>query len=248
MNTYVTGAVTTVQEYKQYTPEDAQVWKRLFNRQMEILPSIANSEYLEGVQTMGFNAEEIPNFKKINTRLGSLTGWNVVPVNGIIAPIDFFPLLAHKKFPSTTWLRPMHQLDFLPEPDMFHDVMGHLPLLSNQVFADFFQRIGVLGCQYQHVPKATAMLGCLYWYAVEFGLIQVENDTVKVYGAGILSSYGELQSALNKESVYLHFDVQRILNSSYDDSHIQQQYFVIESFEQLYNSMDEVEQLLIHVK
>jgi len=238
---------TLVQGYDRYTEEDKQVWKVLFERQMKILPVVASPEYLEGIEQMGFNADELPNFDKINARLAELTDWNVVAVPGFIEPVDFFPLLANKKFPATTWLRKMDELDFLPEPDMFHDVIGHLPLLSNQVFCNFFQKIGELGCQYLHKPKAVSMLGGLYWYAVEFGLIRSEQDELKVYGAGVLSSYGEIKSALSASSEYIPFDAERILNMSYDDSHVQERYFVIDSFDQLYNAMDEIKEILDRV-
>lgn len=228
----------------QYTLEDAAVWKMLFERQMTLLPQVASPEYLDGMAVLGFNANEIPNFERINARLAPLTGWQVVPAIGMVDPVDFFPLLANRQFPVTTWLRPMDQLDFLAEPDLFHDALGHLPLLSNPTFGDFFQRIGQLGVDYRDQPKAVAMLGCLYWNAVEFGLIQAEDGTLKVYGAGILSSYGEIQSALSEASTYCPFEAHDILHATYNDSHIQDQYFVIKSFEQLYHAMDEVEQLL----
>lgn len=227
--------------------QDAKVWKILFEQQMKILPTVASLEYLEGIKTMGFNANELPNFDKINARLKELTGWRIVGVPGIIDPIIFFPLLAERKFPATTWLREINQLDFLPEPDMFHDIMGHVPLLSNQIFCDFFQRIGKLGCQYLHNPKAVSMLGCLYWYTVEFGLIKSEKDSVKIYGAGVLSSYGEIQSALSQQSEYIPFDAERILNATYNDRCIQNKYFIIDSFEQLYHAMDEIKHILASI-
>lgn len=233
-----------LQAYDQYTTEDARVWKTLFERQMTLLPTVASPEYLAGMAVLGFNADEIPSFERINALLDPLTGWEVVAATGMVDPVDFFPLLANRQFPVTTWLRPMDQLDFLAEPDLFHDALGHLPLLSNPVFGDFFQRIGQLGVRYRQQPKAVAMLGCLYWNAVEFGLIQTEGGALKIYGAGILSSYGEIQSALSKASTYRPFDAQQILNASYNDSHIQDEYFVIDSFEQLYHAMDEVAQLL----
>lgn len=230
-----------------YTAEDAEVWKLLFEQQMEVLPTVASSEYLEGLQILGLNADELPNFEQINAQLAQLTGWGIVAVPGIIDPVDFFPLLAKRRFPVTYWLRAIDQLEFLPEPDLFHDVIGHLPLLSNQVFCDFFQEIGVLGCQYLENPKAVAMLGCLYWYAVEFGVIRSVGDDVKMYGAGILSSYGEIQSALSETSEYLPFDTALILRASYNDSHIQDKYFVIESFEQLYHAIDDIRGILASI-
>ena len=238
-------AVTQV--YDQYTAEDAQVWKTLFERQMKLLPSVASPEYLEGIKKVGFKADEIPNLEKINARLKALTGWEAVAAQGIVAPVDFFPLLANRQFPVTVWLRKMDELDFLAEPDLFHDALGHLPLLSNQVFCDFFERIGHLGMEYLHHPKAVSMLGCLYWYAVEFGLIQPEGGDLKIYGAGVLSSYGEIQSALSEQSEYLPFDAHQILHATYNDSHIQDKYFIIKSFEQLYHSMDEMQQILAQV-
>jgi len=233
-----------VQEYDKYTAEDAHVWRILFERQMDVLPKVASPEYLEGIEVIGFNANELPSFEKVNARLKELTGWSLVVVPGIIEEVDFFPLLADRKFPATTWLRKMSELDYLSEPDMFHDVFGHVPLLSNQTFCDFFQRIGELGVQHLDDAKAVAMLGRLYWFTVEFGLIQAKGNEMKIYGAGILSSHGETKFSLSDTPDHIPFDAELILNTPYENDRIQDKYFVIESFEQLYKSMEDVEQIL----
>ncbi len=231
------------QEYDRYTAEDFEVWKILFERQMKILPAMASAEYLEGINLIGFNKDSIPNFTDINTVLGKLTGWQIVVVPGIVAEQDFFKLLSQKKFPATTWLRKMSELDYLPEPDMFHDVFGHMPLLTHQIFCDFFQNLGIVGVKYSDNEKITAMLGRLYWFTVEFGLIN-DNGEKKIYGAGILSSHGETKFSLSDAPLHLQFNAETIMNTPYASDKIQDKYYVIESFNELYNSIETIDKVV----
>jgi phenylalanine-4-hydroxylase len=231
------------QDYALYTAEDFLVWKTLFERQMILLKELASSEYLESIKTVGFCAEKIPDFKALNEILGKETGWSLEVVEGIINEEDFFVLLSHKKFPATTWLRKLSELDYLPEPDMFHDVFAHVPLLTNQQFCDFFKAIGDLGVKHKQFPEVLVMLGRIYWFTVEFGLIQ-EKDKLKIYGAGILSSYGETKFSVSSKPTHLPFDAETIMNTAFENDKIQDKYFVIDSFDELYRSIALIEKIV----
>lgn len=238
------------QIYGKYKEEDFEVWNLLFNRQMAILPGLASTEYLEGIKKTNFSADKIPDFLELNQILREQTGWSLEVVPGIIPEREFFPLLANKKFPATTWLRKKSQLDYLEEPDMFHDVFGHVPLLTNKHFCDFFEALGELGVKYLENEKVISMLGRIYWFTVEFGLIR-ENSTVsvqardntmpetslRIYGAGILSSHGETKFCLSDVPAHLPFDTLSVMNTPFQNDRIQDKYFIIDSFEQLYNSI-----------
>ena len=228
------------QHYDQYTPSDFEVWKTLFSRQMTQLPQMASAQYLECLDTVGFHADSIPNFERVNAILGEATGWSLHVVPSIIPNSEFFPLLAQKKFPATTWLRPMESLDYLEEPDMFHDVFGHVPLLSHPTFCEFFNGFAKIGMRYLDRPDLLDILGRLYWFTIEFGLIR-EAGKLRIYGAGIMSSYGESQFSLSEAPTHKPFDVQEILATDYDNSRIQDLYFVIDGYEQLFDSLGTIE-------
>ncbi len=224
-----------VQEYDKYTEEDQQVWRSLFERQMEVLEGRASRVYLESVERIGFTADAIPRFEEVNERLADTTGWQVQVVPGLIPQREFFELLSQKKFPSSTWLRSMEQLDYLQEPDMFHDLFGHVPLLSYQPFCDYFQEFGRIALDHLDHEEAVLKLGRLYWFTIEFGLIR-EREDLRLYGAGLCSSPGEAKYCLSDEPDHLAFDVRQIMNTSYDIDRFQDRYFVIEDYEQLYAS------------
>jgi phenylalanine-4-hydroxylase len=231
------------QDYDLYTPEDFLVWKTLFERQMLLLEELASSEYLKSIKTVKFCAEKIPDFREVNEILGKETGWCLEVVEGIINEEDFFVLLSQKKFPATTWLRKLSELDYLPEPDMFHDVFAHVPLLINQKFCDFFRTIGDLGVENRTNPEILTMLGRLYWFTVEFGLIK-ENEKLKIYGAGILSSFGESKFSVSHEPQHLDFNVEEIMRTAFENDKIQDKYFVISSFDQLYDSIEQIRSIV----
>jgi phenylalanine-4-hydroxylase len=224
------------QVYSNYTKEDFKVWKVLFNRQMENLRKHASADYLEALGTIGFNEAEIPDFEKVNETLKPLTGWKIITVQGICPPVEFFRLLSQKTFTCTCWLRTMQELDYLEEPDMFHDVFGHLPLLTNPAYCEFFQALGSLGVKYIHDQEVIDMLERLYWFTIEFGLIR-ENEELKIYGSGIISSVGETLHAIGDRSKKFDFDVERIMDHSFRTDIIQEEYFVIESLEQLVDAL-----------
>jgi phenylalanine-4-hydroxylase len=233
----------TAQIYDNYTPQDFLVWKTLFDRQMEILPSIVSSKYLEALRTVKFSREKIPDFNEIAEILKPLTGWSIQVVPNISPQKEFFEFLSQKKFTSTCWLRTMEQLDYLEEPDMFHDVFAHIPLLSNEKYVSFFKGISDLALNHIDDPKAIELLGRIYWFTIEFGLIREYNE-LKIYGAGIISSMDETKNCLSKAATHLDFDVQGIFDTDFRTDILQDRYFVIDSFEQLYDSLPEIGHLL----
>lgn len=231
------------QDYAAYTAEDAQVWKILFERQIQNMPGRAATAFLDGLARIDFRADEIPNFERTNDHLRRLTGWEVVAVPGLIADDLFFQMLADRQFPAATWLRKMSQLDYLEEPDMFHDVFAHVPLLTNQAFVDFLQDLSRLALAHIRDPWAIELLSRIYWFTVEFGLIH-EPAGLRIYGAGILSSAGETKFSLSEAPAHLDYDVSRIMQTAYWKDKFQDKYFIISSYEQLYGSIPEIQSVL----
>ena len=232
------------QNYSNYTNEDHQVWGILFKRQMENLSKLASEAYLEGIEKIEFKSKFIPDFTETNKILNLLTGWSLRVVPGIIPVREFFVLLNERKFCATTWLRKMSQLDYLEEPDMFHDVFGHVPLLTNPVFCDFFHGLSRIALKFINNENALEMLGRMYWFTVEFGLIKEKGD-LKIYGAGLLSSPGESKFCLSNVPLRIPYNVRDILSTAYINDKFQEKYFVIDSYELLFNSLDEIESVLI---
>jgi phenylalanine-4-hydroxylase len=230
----------TKQIYSNYTSMDLLVWETLFTRQMEALKSVASSEYLIALQKVKFTKDKIPDFEEVSELLKPITGWSLEVVPNISPQKEFFEFLSQKKFTATCWLRTIEQLDYLEEPDMFHDVFAHVPLLSNVNYVNFFKGISDMALKYPDHPRAIELLGRIYWFTIEFGLIK-ENNELKIYGAGIISSPGETKHCLSNESDKLYFDVKKIFNTDFRTDILQNTYFIIESFEQLYNSLSEIE-------
>lgn len=169
--------------------------------------------------------------------------WSIHIVPGLIPAADFLALLAERRFCSSTWLRSMAQLDYLEEPDMFHDIYGHVPLFYDEHYSDFLCYIGELGRTYAHSEKAIALLERFYWFTIEFGLVR-ENGALKLYGAGIMSSYGEASAVFTASPVIRPFDLEAIASHSFVKSELQQEYFVLSSFRQLYESLPALEAML----
>jgi len=234
-----------VQHYERYTPEDFLVWKTLYDRQFEHLQLYAHKEYLNCLEKFSdvLHGERIPRFEELNARLMELSGWSIEVVPGLIPVDQFFHFLSQKKFCSSTWLRKMSQLDYLEEPDMFHDIFGHIPLLANTDYANFVHRFGELGVRYGHNKTVEKQLQRLYWFTIEFGLIR-QFDNNRIYGAGIISSYGETEHIFRDEIEVLPYDVEMILNNDFINSEIQTRYYRIDSFEELYNSVADLEKQL----
>ena len=233
------------QHYDHYTGEHQQVWRLLFDRQLDNLRDKASAGYLQSINAMkgALHGRSITRFDQLDEVLQSQTGWQIQVVPGFIPAEDFLGFLAERKFCSSTWLRNMQQLDYLEEPDMFHDIFGHVPLLLDAAYSDFMQRLGMLGLRYGGNPEAIAMLERYYWFTIEFGLIR-EGGATRIYGAGIISSFGEAKSIYTTNAVIRPFCLAHILEHDFVKSTMQNEYFELSSFSQLYESMDEVERIL----
>ena len=229
---YATGVVE--QPWSAYTRTDHEVWATLFERQQQLLVGRAGTEFLRSQRDMGMSAHQIPKFDDLNRMLRAATGWEIVGVEGLLPELVFFDHLANRRFPVTWWIRKPEQLDYLAEPDLFHDLFGHVPLLMNPVFADYMAAYGRGGVKAHALgPEALANLTRLYWYTVEFGLIR-EADGLRIYGAGIVSSKGESIHCLDSASPNrIGFDLERIMRTRYRIDSYQKTYFVIDSYEQL---------------
>ncbi len=233
------------QDYKGYTTEDHEVWSILYKQQMDALKGIATKDFFKGLELCGFASNAIPHIEKVNENLIKATGWQVYIVPGLIADKPFFEFLANKKFPVTTWIRKKEELEYLEEPDMFHDVFAHVPLLSIQNFVDFVQGLAIIALKYIDNSEAIEFLSRLYWFTVEFGLMH-EDQLLKIYGAGILSSIGESEYSIHNKNIPRYaYDVKKIMQTPYYKHDFQKQYFVIENFKQLFNSINQVEEILL---
>jgi len=233
------------QNYQNYTEIDQKIWHVLFEKQQLVLDDKASKDFLDGIKICGFNSSKIPDVEAINKNLVKATGWEMYVVPGLVADKPFFEFLASKKFPVATWIRSVKELEYLEEPDMFHDFYGHVPLLSNQSFVDFIEELAKMALKYIDNPYAVELISRLYWFTVEFGLIK-ENGKLKIYGAGILSSPSEsFYSVNNKEVPRYRFDLRHILKTPYYKHDFQKQYFVINSYEQLYKSLKYLEDILL---
>ena len=225
---------TCAQDFAQYGEADHATYRRLYERQLQQLPGLACDEFISAVQQLG-TPEQIPRFDAISERLMKATGWQIVGVPGLIPEEAFFALLAQRRFPVTDWIRTPEEFDYVVEPDIFHDLFGHVPLLFNPVFADYMQAYGAGGLKASRLD-ACELLARLYWYTVEFGLIQTPQG-LRAYGAGILSSAGELRHSVTSHGpVRVAFDLQRLMRSRYRIDTFQAGYFVIDSFQQLFEA------------
>lgn len=226
---------TLPQPYERYTAEDHATWATLYRRQCELLEGRACDEYMDGVRHLEVDADRVPDFERLNRKLSAATGWRLVAVPGLIPDDVFFEHLANRRFPVTWWLREPHQLDYLQEPDVFHDLFGHVPLLINPVFADYLQAYGQGGMRAKALG-ALPMLARLYWYTVEFGLIKTAAG-LRIFGAGILSSKSESIYCLESDAPNrVGFDLKRIMRTRYRIDTFQKTYFVIDSFKQLFDA------------
>ncbi|MDY1548751.1 phenylalanine 4-monooxygenase [Luteibacter sahnii] len=232
---YATGTVE--QPWASYSKTDHDVWDTLYRRQRELLPAYACQAFLDGLDAFGMGEGGIPRFEHLNEVLGKATGWRIVAVEGLLPDEVFFDHLANRRFPVSWWIRKPEQLDYLSEPDLFHDLFGHVPLLLNPVFADYMQAYGKGGMKAHAIgPEALMNLTRLYWYTVEFGLIRTDAG-LRIYGAGIVSSKGESVYAIDSAAPNrIGFDLERVMNTRYRIDTYQQTYFVIDDFEQLFDA------------
>ncbi len=223
------------QKWDGYTAAEHGTWKTLFARQAALLQKRDAPEFLDGVKKLGVAADGIPDFRRLNDVLGKATGFQIVAVPGLVPDDVFFEHLAHRRFPSTCFIRKPEQLDYLEEPDVFHDIFGHVPLLVNPVFADYMVAYGQGGLKALK-QGALDKLSRLYWYTVEFGLIATKAG-LRIYGSGIVSSKGESEYCLDHAAPNrLGFDLLRIMRTRYRIDAFQETYFVIDGFEQLFEA------------
>lgn len=227
---------TIDQPVAQYGAVDHAVWQQLYERQTALLPGRVCDAFMDGIRALDMDARRVPEFERLNEKLMTATGWRVVAVPGLVPDDVFFDHLANRRFPATWWMRRPDQLDYLQEPDCFHDVFGHVPLLANPVFADFMQAYGKAGKVAQSLG-ALPLLARLYWYTVEFGLMR-DGDGLRIYGAGIVSSRAETEFSLtSREPNRIGFSLERVLRTQYRIDTFQQTYFVIDDFAQLFEAM-----------
>ncbi|GGA55545.1 phenylalanine 4-monooxygenase [Sphingomonas psychrolutea] len=223
---------TIPQDWAHFTPEEHRVWDTLFARQAALLPGRASNAYLRGLDVLKLSKPGIPDFEELSDRLMALTGWQVVAVPGLVPDDVFFDHMANRRFVAGNFIRRADQLDYLQEPDVFHDVFGHVPMLADPVFADYLAAYG-RGGQRALGLDALKYLGRLYWYTVEFGLI-AEPEGLRIYGSGIVSSFAESRFALDDASPNrIAFDLKRVMRTEYRIDDFQQNYFVIPSFDEL---------------
>ncbi|WP_246541741.1 phenylalanine 4-monooxygenase [Collimonas antrihumi] len=221
------------QDWDAYTPEQHALWRRLYQRQAKLIPGRACDVFIESLEMLNIG-DGIPRFEECSALLSKATGWTLVAVPGLVPDQIFFEHLANRRFPVTVWLRDPEEFDYIVEPDVFHDFFGHVPLLFNPIFADHLQDYGKGGLKAMKLD-GLSMLARLYWYTVEFGLIQSPVG-LRVYGAGILSSGGEIEHCLTSPaSLRLPFDVERVMRTLYKIDSYQETYFVINDFQQLFN-------------
>lgn len=223
---------TIPQDWNAFSADEHAMWDRLFARQSEMLPGRAADAFLRGLDVLKLSRPGIPDYRELNARLMAATGWQVVAVPGLVPDEVFFDHLANRRFPAGNFIRRPDQLDYLKEPDVFHDVFGHVPMLADPVFADYMEAYGKGGLRSLGFG-ALHKLARLYWYTVEFGLIR-EAGGLRIYGAGIVSSYGESVFALDDPSPNrIGFDLLRIMRTEYRIDDYQQNYFVIDSLDDL---------------
>ena len=226
---------TVPQHWDRYTQADHRVWVTLYERQAKILPGRACDAFLNGLEALDLHANGVPDFRRMNETLGELTGWTVVAVPGLVPDEVFFDHLAHRRFPAGRFIRREDQLDYLQEPDIFHDVFGHVPMLTDPTFADYMQAYGKGGLRALELGQLHH-LARLYWYTVEFGLMQTAKG-LRIYGAGIVSSKAESIFSLEDPSPNrVGFDLERVMRTPYRIDDFQQVYFVIPSLQTLLDS------------
>ncbi len=227
------------QKYQDYTADQHGVWEELVRRRRPQLDAHACREYLEGFEIIGLQDDRLPDLSAITDRLRPRTGWSTTPVSGFLPAEAFFEMLAARMFPTTTWLRGRDSLGYIPEPDIFHDVFGHVPMHAHPVFADFLQHYGSV-CAKVKDPDALERLGRLFWYTVEFGLIR-QDGKIKVYGSGVISSHGECTNVIDGGCEVRDFSLNEVLSTPVKVDAIHKLLFAIESFDQIYEAMRQAE-------
>lgn len=232
------------QDWAAYRPEQHAIWADLVARRMPQLETYACSEYLDGFQQIGLQADLIPNLSAVSALLRPRTGWQSTPVSGFLPADAFFEMLAARMFPTTTWIRGRESMEYTPEPDIFHDVFGHVPMHAHPVFADFLERYGKV-CAALTTPEDLERMGRLFWFTVEFGVIR-EKGEIKVYGSGLISSHGECTQVINRTAglEIRDFNLEQVLDQQFSTGEMQKVLYAVESFEQIYEATKEAESYL----
>ena len=229
----------SAQDYAAYTTEQHGVWAELVRRRMPQLERHAAQEYLDGFDSLCLPYDRLPNLASVSAKLERRTGWNATPVSGFMPAPAFFEMLAARRFPTTTWLRTRDSLEYTPEPDIFHDVFGHVPMHALPVFADFLAHYGQL-CSRIQDEAILERIGRVFWYTVEFGLIRQQGD-VKVYGSGLISSNGECSNVLHSGCAVRPFVLDEVLRTPVKVDEMHHLLFAIDSFEEIYEAMHTLE-------
>jgi len=227
------------QDYAAYTPEQHAVWAELVGRAFPELEKHAAREYLEGYAIIGLEPDRLPKLEAISARLEPRTGWNTTPVSGFMPAPAFFEMLAARRFPTTTWLRSRESLEYTPEPDIFHDVFGHVPLHAHAVFGDFLAHYGRT-CAGIADACVLEKLGRLFWYTVEFGVMRQRGE-IKVFGSGLISSHGECLNVMEGHCAIHDFTLDEVMNTPVKVDELHKLLFAVSSFDQIYEAMDEAE-------
>ena len=230
------------QHWSEYTPEQHGVWQTLYRRRMEHLETCGSRVYLDGARAIGLEPERIPDLAAMNDRLAPRTGWNAVAVSGFLPAQQFFECLAERRFPTTVTIRPPDSLDYIPEPDIFHDVFGHVPLHADPVFADYLQTFGQLASHARSDEDRERMTR-LFWFTVEFGLV-LEAGQIKAYGSGLISSHGDCRNALSPACRKRPFSLEAVFTQDFEIDHVQPILFVLDSFDQLFEATQEAKRRL----
>ena len=223
------------QRYDAYDAESHDVWRILYERRMTALRDTASDVFLRGAERIGLAPDRVPELADVNRRLAARTGWRAVGVEGFIPAAQFFECLSRRHFPTTLKVRPRAQLDYLPEPDIFHDVFGHVPLHSDPVFAAFLQEFGALASRARSEDETTAMAR-LFWFTVEFGLVH-ERGATRIYGSGLISSHADAANALGPNCERRPFELDAVLAQPFEIDHVQDVLFVVDSFDQLFDAV-----------
>lgn len=232
------------QKYEDYTGEQHSIWTELVGRVLPELEKHAAQEYLDGFEIIGLQRDRLPNLANVSARLEPRTGWNSTPVSGFLPPQAFFEMLAARRFPTTVWLRNRDSLEYTPEPDIFHDVFGHVPMHAHPVFADFLEHYGRVCAEIQD-EAILEKLSHLFWYTVEFGLIR-QHGEIKVYGSGLISSHGECLNVMEGHCAIREFDLDEVMNTPVKIDELHKLLFVVNSFDQIYEAMHEAEKRAIN--
>lgn len=232
------------QDYPAYTPDQHAIWSELVRRRMPQLEQHAAREYLEGFEYLCLSHDRLPRLGAVSAKLQPRTGWNATPVSGFMPGPAFFEMLAARRFPTTTWLRSRDSLEYTPEPDIFHDVFGHVPMHAHRIFADFLAHYGQV-CSRIEDEAILERLGRVFWYTVEFGLIR-QGGHVKVYGSGLISSNGECSNVIHGGCEVRPFVLDEVLRTPVKVDEMHHLLFAIDDFEQIFDAMHTLEARIHH--